>query len=138
MKSPHAPLQAVAWICLQNQRILCTRTVGKAAFYLPGGKLEPGETEIDALIREIREELSVTLNPHTIEPFGLFSGPAHGYEPPRKLEMACYWAAFEGQITPAAEIAEIAWFTAQDSRRCAPVAQSVLEALLAQNLIAVF
>ncbi len=30
----------------------------------PGGKLEPNESEIDCLIREIKEELSVTIVPH--------------------------------------------------------------------------
>lgn len=29
----------------------------------PGGKLEPGETEQECLVREIREELSITITP---------------------------------------------------------------------------
>lgn len=48
-------LRSVAWICICNQRVLCTRNYGKDAFYLPGGKLENGQTEFEALIHEIHE-----------------------------------------------------------------------------------
>ena len=50
-------IDKIAWIELADGKILSTRSRGKDVYYLPGGKREPGESDIDALVRELREEL---------------------------------------------------------------------------------
>lgn len=35
---------------------------------LPGGKVDPGESSIEAALRELREEAGVALNPHEVMP----------------------------------------------------------------------
>lgn len=42
-------------------RVLAARRERPAGWELPGGKVEPGETEPAALVRELREELDVTV-----------------------------------------------------------------------------
>ena len=42
-------------------RVLAARRERPAGWELPGGKVEPGETEPAALVRELREELGVTV-----------------------------------------------------------------------------
>ena len=37
---------------------------------LPGGGMEPGENDMDTLIREVREETGYTVLPESIRPFG--------------------------------------------------------------------
>ena len=39
-------------------------------FYIPGGKREGAESDLQTLLREIREELAVTLIPETVRPAG--------------------------------------------------------------------
>jgi 8-oxo-dGTP diphosphatase len=56
-------IEKVAWIRLEDGQVLAARTHGKILFYLPGGKPEPGESNEQALAREIAEELGVTLHP---------------------------------------------------------------------------
>lgn len=42
-----------------NGRILVCRFLGKKYYFFPGGHIEYGETAVDALKRELREELGV-------------------------------------------------------------------------------
>ncbi len=61
--APPAPLEVVAGIVWQDGRLLASlRPEGKALagfWEFPGGKVEPGETAREALIRELREEVSL-------------------------------------------------------------------------------
>ena len=44
-------VDALGWVRIENRRLLGVRTSGKNSFYLPGGKREPGESDLDALPR---------------------------------------------------------------------------------------
>ena len=56
-------VRVVAGLVARNERFLVTRRGPDAAranqWEFPGGKLEPGETGYQALVREFREELSL-------------------------------------------------------------------------------
>ncbi len=68
----HKIIDKLAWIELKNKSILSTKSYGKDKYYIPGGKRESGETDEQALIREISEELSVTIDPKTLHYIGTF------------------------------------------------------------------
>lgn len=63
--SPDRVVEVVAAVIEHDGLVLaCRRRPGKAAggkWEFPGGKLESGETTDEALVREIREELSVKI-----------------------------------------------------------------------------
>ncbi len=71
-------IDKLAWLHVQDGRILCARSRGKRTFFIPGGKREVGETDRAALQREIREELSVDLVPASLSLAGVFEARAHG------------------------------------------------------------
>lgn len=56
-----------AWIHIKDRKVLFLRAHGKDIPYMPGGKREAGESDEDALVREIKEELSLDLLPETIK-----------------------------------------------------------------------
>ena len=62
---PAAPIHVVCAVIEQNGLILCAQRSERMALPLkwefPGGKIEPGEAEAPALIREIQEELNVDI-----------------------------------------------------------------------------
>ncbi|MEU1389523.1 MULTISPECIES: NUDIX domain-containing protein [unclassified Nonomuraea] len=122
-------IDKIAWIHLDNNKILSTRSRGRDAYYLPGGKREPGETDLDTLVREIDEELSITILPTTATHLGTFHSQAHGHADGVTVRMTCYTAEHHGVPTPSNEIEEIAWLTYADRDRVSPVDQLVFDHL---------
>lgn len=89
---------AVAVICdAQRSRVFATaRGYGdqKGQWEFPGGKLEPGETAPQALVREIREELNTEIR---VEDF--LDRVEYDY-PGFHLTMDCYWCqVLRGELT---------------------------------------
>ncbi|WP_235879687.1 NUDIX hydrolase [Polyangium aurulentum] len=130
------PIDKLAWLHIQDARLLCARSRGKAAFYLPGGKREPGESDAEALARELREELSIEILPETMVHVAEFAAQADGMPPGTTVRLTCYRAEHRGQITPAAEIEEVRWIGYEDRERCSPAGKLVLDWLKDRGMIA--
>ena len=127
---------ATAWICLRDRRVLVVRPHYTDAFYLPGGKPEPGETYAEAAAREVREEVGLVLNPADLTLYTEIVAPAHNRPPGTRVRLICFTGgAFTGAPAAAAEIGEIAWFTPADTTRCAPAIQLLIAELTAADLI---
>src|SRR5688572_20087553 len=109
-------IQKSAWICIKNGKYLVVRAKGKDSFYLPGGKPEPGETNEEALIREIKEELGVDLVRDSIKFAKTFSAQAHGKPEGVMLDMHLYFADYEGDFKPDNEIEELKWITSAEKQ----------------------
>lgn len=131
----HSNIDKLAWIRLERGRVLCARSRGQDAYYLPGGKREPGESDEEALRREIEEELTVSLKPETIERYGTFQAQAHGKTEGVMVVMTCYAADYEGELRPAAEIEELAWLTYADRERMSAVGKIIFDDLREKKLL---
>ena len=123
------PIDKIAWIRLEDGKILSTRSRGKDVYYIPGGKREPGETDIQTLVREVREELDVAILPGSAAHAGTFQAQAHGHAPGIDVRMTCYTADYQGTLTPSSEVDELIWLTYADRDRAAPVDQIIFDHL---------
>jgi 8-oxo-dGTP diphosphatase len=123
------PIDKIAWIRLEDGKILSTRSRGKDVYYLPGGKREPGETDVQTLVREIREELDVAITPDSAAHAGTFQAQAHGHATGIEVRMTCYTADYQGTLTPSSEVAELIWLTYANRDRVAPVDQLIFDHL---------
>ena len=80
MSSPLLLVAAAALVDVDGRVLICQRPEGKqlaGLWEFPGGKLEAGESPEACLIRELQEELGITVKADCLAPFVFAS---HGYE----------------------------------------------------------
>ncbi|MFD0338780.1 NUDIX domain-containing protein [Streptomyces sp. NPDC127117] len=129
-------IDTVAWVRVENGRILCARPRGKDVFYIPGGKREGRETDLQTLLREVEEELAVAILPATVSHMGTYEAQAHGHPEGVVVRMSCYAGEYRGTLTVSSEIEEMAWFSYADRPLVPPVDQLLFDDLRASGALA--
>ena len=102
------PVVAVALTDAQGRVLIAQRPFDKehaGLWEFPGGKIEPGESPEAALVRELREELGVTVVPEHLEPL-TFSSAGRGARHLLLLLYRC--SAWQGEPR-ALDAAAICW-----------------------------
>lgn len=101
--------EVVAALIWDHDRFLaCQRPAGKARAMLwefVGGKVEPGESREEALIRECQEELNVT-----VKPTDVFMGVTHTY-PDLTVHLILFNAVITGGTIQLLEHNDARWIT---------------------------
>jgi 8-oxo-dGTP diphosphatase len=100
---------ASAIITDTSGRCLLVRKRGTTHFIQPGGKMEPNESPVAALTRELQEELNLNLTEQKISYVGRFTDEAIN-EPGRVVIAEIYHSVIAAtDFQPAAEIEEVIW-----------------------------
>ena len=128
-------IDKIALIELRDGKVLSTRSKGKDVYYFPGGKRDGDESDEETLIREIKEELDVSVNADSIKYYGKFEAQAHGKDEGVFVKMTCYTAEYEGEMKPSSEIEELVWFSYNDRNKTSMVDQIIFEDLYKKGLI---
>ena len=115
-------IEVVAAVIRRGDRIFATQRgygVYKDWWEFPGGKMEPGETARQALVREIREELDAEIR------IGRFLQTVEWDYPEFHLTMHCFWCSLTGESLHlneheaarwlgADELSEVRWLPADE------------------------
>ena len=120
-------VDVVAALVVENGRfMICQRPQNKARGLLwefVGGKVEPGETKAQALVRECREELGVTVVPGDV-----FMEVDHVY-PDITIHLTLFWARIAAGRPQKLEHADIRFIAPEEIPQYAfcPADASILE-----------
>jgi 8-oxo-dGTP diphosphatase len=96
-------------IIINERKILLVKSKNKKTFIAPGGKLEEGEDMKTALIRELKEELGVSVEMGNLEEFNTYYARATDDES-KTLRMDTYIVKkYQGELKPDNEIDKMLW-----------------------------
>lgn len=133
MKLPTAGL-----LVIENRKLLLAYSKNKQCFYLPGGKIDEGETATKALCREIREEMNVSIQENELNYYTHITAPAFGENHGTIMEQDCFVLSKKITPFPSAEIGELKYFSLDEylqQRNKAPGAIMILKKLKADKWI---
>jgi 8-oxo-dGTP diphosphatase len=136
------PLRVTCAIILDGERVLCAQRgphmTLPGQWEFPGGKIEAGESEEDCIVREIKEELALTMEivergPSAFHPYKQgqmlelipFIGVVVGGHLQLREHAQARWCTLQGLDEldwAAADVAIVAWWRENASRICAQVA----------------
>jgi ADP-ribose pyrophosphatase YjhB (NUDIX family) len=103
---------------------------GAGLWSLPGGRIEPGETDAEALVREMREETGLEVAPGPL--LGAVRRPAGDGD---VIDIRDYAATITGgTLTPGDDAADARWVSAEDLDSLA-ITEGLVEALTSWGVL---
>ena len=123
-----AIIHKIGAIILRDRTILVAKK--KDTFIMPGGRIEPGESDLDCLRRELEEEFQVQVQSyyyfHTFE-------DAAALDPGMKVSMKVYLVTIAGEPRASGEITEIAYVNSHFTGKMGSIVQKQIIPLLVER-----
>jgi 8-oxo-dGTP diphosphatase len=103
---------------------------GAGLWSLPGGRIEPGETDAEALVREMREETGLAVQTGRL--IGMVQRPGQGGD---VLDIRDYAATITGGTLHAGDDAAEARWVAERELESLPITEGLVEALTSWGVL---
>jgi 8-oxo-dGTP diphosphatase len=133
---PHLPDLLVSAIALvRDRRVLMVTARERDVYYMPGGKIDEGESPAEAAAREAFEEVALDLDPDMLHELFEVVVQAHGEPDGRLVRMRVFRAETDAAPAASAEVGALHWVTTADTHRCPPAGAEVLRRLAASGVI---
>jgi 8-oxo-dGTP diphosphatase len=108
-------IDKVGLLTIRDGRVLlCRKKRGTSLLILPGGKREAGESSLECLARELREELGdvTAVSPELIDVYLYAAAGEKG----KMVRVELYRAELAGEPQARSEIGELVWFGPGDDQ----------------------
>jgi 8-oxo-dGTP diphosphatase len=128
-------IDKIVLLNIKNRKVLVARSFGKDVFYMPGGKREEGETDIETLVRESKEEMSIDIVVDTVKHWHTYIDQAHGKPEGVMVKVSCYTADFVGIPKASQEIEKIEYLGFDRVDEVGGVAKAIFRDLKDKNMI---
>lgn len=102
-----------AMAVIKDNKLLVVRKRGSRDYLMPGGKPEFGESAVEALQREIMEELGCGINDSSIVCLGNFED--FTTDGKARVSIGLYSGEIVGEPKASTEIEELLWISAADA-----------------------
>jgi 8-oxo-dGTP diphosphatase len=113
-------IQKIGLAYIGNGKLLLVRKKGLPELIMPGGKVHAGETDLQCLTREIREELGSAIQ--DAKYIGIFSDKAAGTNDTVTIKL--YTGDLKGNIQPQSEIEEVFWIDSSFKGLISPIVKN--------------
>lgn len=102
-----------AGVIIKERKLLVYKGTNKDTFVSPGGKLNPGETVKEALVRELSEEIDIKVNQQDLVEFGSYTAEA-ATNPGHQVTIEIFTVkSWEGEIKALEPGSEILWINSK-------------------------
>ncbi len=131
-------LHTAGLVLIKDRKLLLAYSNNKQCYYLPGGKIDKGETAMAALCREITEELCLQLQPDDLQYYTHITAPAFGEREGTIMEQECFFTRTTKEPQAAGEIGRLHYFTLEEYLQqpvTAPGALMILQLLKKEGCI---
>lgn len=120
-------IQKVALAVFKDGKLLQVRSrKQEKVFFTLGGKIEKGESDIECLKREVKEEVGCELEESSLNFLQEFEDVAHGKDG-GLVNIRLYEGKLIGVPKPSSEIAEIGYFdSSSDKKNLSTIAQRTI------------
>ncbi len=113
---PMKRIYTAGLIVVKDRKLLLAFSRNKQAWYLPGGKIDAGETALQAVRREVQEELNILIPEEELKWYYHITAPAFG-EVELMMEQDCFLHELTQEVVPSAEIGEVKYFDLEMYRK---------------------
>lgn len=106
-------IEKSAMAVVRGNRLLVVRKEGSRDYLMPGGKPEKGESAVEALRRELREEIGCSVDDYSLALLDRFEDFTSDGK--SRVAIDLFAGEISGEPRPSSEIEELKWISAADA-----------------------
>lgn len=106
-------IEKSAMVVVRDNRLLVVKKLGSRDYLMPGGKPKKGESAVEALRRELREEIGCSVDDSSLALLGRFEDFTSDGK--SKVAINLFAGEIIGEPKPSSEIEELSWISAADA-----------------------